>query len=152
MKMMSTLVQVEVLFFGMPPQVFMDIPPRYTQLQYSSSLPPPYSPQPLSPLPVNDILSDELATFRTLDAEWWPAFSRALREVQRSADPNQWGLYRHGQLLAPVEHEQEYGMIDCSRWFLEMVAPVEENLMIEGSYLGTATEFTGVPFAMTYLT
>lgn len=136
----------------MPAQVFMDIPPpRYTQLQYSSSLPPPYSPQPLPPLAENDILPDELAIFRTLDAEWWPAFSRALREVQRSADPNQWGLYRHGQQLAPVEHEQEHGMIGCLRWFLEMVAPVEENLTIGGSYVGTATGFTGVPFAMTYL-
>lgn len=103
----------------MPPQVFMDIPPpQYTQLQYSSSLPPPYSPQPLSSLAESDILLDELTTFRTLDAESWPAFNRALREVQRSADPNQWGLYRHGQLLAPVEHEQEYGMIGCLRWVL----------------------------------
>ncbi|WVQ91343.1 hypothetical protein IAS59_005141 [Cryptococcus gattii] len=130
----------------------MDIPPpRYTPLQYSSSLPPPYSPQQLSSLAENDILSDEVGIFRTLDAESWPVFNRALREIQRSADPDQWGLYRHGQLLAPVEHEQEYGMIGCLRWFLEMVTPVEENLTIEGSYVGTATGFTGVPFAMTYL-
>lgn len=130
----------------------MDIPPpQYTQLQYSSSLTPPYSPQPLSSLAESDILPDELTTFRTLDAESWPAFNRALREVQRSADPNQWGLYRHGQLLAPVEHEQEYGIIGCLRWFLEMMAPAEENLTIEGSYVGPATGFTGVPFAMTYL-
>lgn len=42
-------------------------------------------------------------------------------------------------------------MIGCLRWFLEMVAPVEENLTIGGSYVGTATGYTGVPFAMTYL-
>ncbi|WVO23649.1 uncharacterized protein IAS62_005004 [Cryptococcus decagattii] len=90
-------------------------------LTESSSLTPPYSPQPLSSLAESDILPDELATFRTLNAESWPALNRALREVQR---------------------------------LLEMVlglAPVEENLTIEGSYVGTATGFTGVPFAMTYL-
>lgn len=133
----------------MTPQFSVDIPPpQCTQIQRNGPLPPPYTPQPLFPLAESDISVDDLATIRAFDAQSRQIFSQARRDFQRSADPDQWGLYRHGQLLPSVERKQGHGLIGCLRWALKILMPTEESLRIYGTDLGTATTFAGVPFAL----
>lgn len=122
--------------------------PQSAQIKCNSSLPPPYTPQPLFPLAENDIAPHDLATFRALDGQSRQIFNQALCDFQRSVDPDQWGLYRHGQLLTPVEPKQGHGMIECLRWVLEMIAPPEESLRINETDLGTSTRLAGMPFAL----
>ncbi|WVQ80302.1 hypothetical protein IAT38_002407 [Cryptococcus sp. DSM 104549] len=78
--------------------------------------------------------------------------TRALQDYQRSADPAQWGLYRHGRPLAPAELEEQGGVFDWLRWAVAMMAPpVEEVVGPHGQGVGQTGAMgvtMGVPFGM----